>query len=52
MVSAGDFRNGVTFDAKMNLIPCRRDHDGVLGLRDEVTGKFYTNAGTGTFAAG
>lgn len=32
--------------------PAQRISDSVLGLYDEVTGTFYTNAGTGTFIAG
>lgn len=34
-----------------NLLPVERE-DGELGLLDEITGKFYTNAGTGTFEKG
>lgn len=36
----------------INLIPCRRNSDNVLGMFDTVTGNFLTNAGTGTFTAG
>ena len=35
-----------------NMIPARRDSDGVLGMYDSITGTFFTNAGTGTFTAG
>ncbi len=35
-----------------NMIPARRDTDGVLGMYDLVENKFYTNAGTGEFIAG
>ena len=35
-----------------DLVPAERQPDGVLGLYDTVTGKFYTNAGTGTFVKG
>ena len=34
------------------LIPARRKSDDALGLRDMVTGTFYTNSGTGTFIGG
>lgn len=33
----------------LNLIPVQRTADGVLGMRDLVSGDFLTNAGTGTF---
>lgn len=33
----------------LNLIPVQRTADGVLGMRDLVSGNFLTNAGTGTF---
>lgn len=32
-----------------DFIPCYRKSDGVRGLYDTVYGKFYTNAGSGTF---
>ena len=35
-----------------DFIPCYRISDGVIGLYDKVSGKFYTNAGTGTFTKG
>ena len=35
-----------------DMIPARRDSDGVLGMYDLATNTFYTNAGTGTFIAG
>lgn len=35
-----------------NMIPARRDSNGVLGMYDTVTNTFYTNAGTGEFIAG
>ena len=34
------------------FIPCYRISDNVIGLYDKVEGKFYTNAGTGTFTKG
>mgnify|MGYP007119858963 CR=1 FL=1 len=34
-----------------DLIPVER-YDGVLGLYDKITGKFYTNVGTGEFVKG
>lgn len=35
-----------------NFIPCKRISDSVIGLYDLVNDVFYTNAGTGEFAAG
>lgn len=32
--------------------PARRKSDGVIGMYDAVSNKFYTNSGTGDFAAG
>ena len=37
---------------KYDLVPAKRKSDGVLGLRDVVNKKFYTNNGSGTFGAG
>lgn len=37
---------------KRNMVPAKRKSDGVLGMYDTVTKKFFTNAGTGTFTAG
>lgn len=34
------------------FVPCYRVADGVIGLYDTVEGKFYTNAGTGSFTKG
>lgn len=34
-----------------DYVPCKNS-EGVIGLYDKVNGKFYTNAGTGTFTAG
>ena len=34
-----------------DYVPCK-DTTGAVGLYDKVAGKFYTNAGTGTFTAG
>lgn len=36
----------------VNLIPVERISDGELGMYDTLTGKYYTNAGTGTFVKG
>ena len=36
----------------VELIPCYRKSDDVIGLYDYATGTFYTNAGTGTFTKG
>ena len=35
-----------------NMIPAKRNSDGVLGMYDTVTDTFFTNAGSGTFTAG
>lgn len=43
------FRNGV---AVVNLIPCYRKADDVIGMYDVANGVFYTNAGSGTFLKG
>ena len=36
----------------INLVPCYVKKTGELGMYDEIGGKFYTNAGTGTFTKG
>lgn len=36
----------------IDYIPAQRKSDNVIGLYDDVTQTFYTNAGTGTFTAG
>ena len=35
-----------------DLIPVMRNSDSKVGMRDTVTGQFFTNAGTGEFIAG
>ena len=35
-----------------HFIPARRKSDNVLGLYDLISGKFFTNAGSGSFLAG
>lgn len=40
-------RNGETIH---NYRPVQRTEDGELGMRDAVTGDFYSNAGTGVFS--
>ncbi len=37
---------------KINLIPVKRNSDGVLGMYDTVSGEFFTNKGSGSFIAG
>ena len=37
---------------RLNLIPCRRNSDNVLGMYDTVSGNFLTNSWTWTFTAG
>ena len=39
-------------EGKMHLIPCFRKEDNVAGMYDLVSGKFYTNEGTGKFEVG
>ena len=41
-----------TIDNVIDLIPCRRKSDNVLGMYDLVNNTFLTNAGTGDFIAG
>ena len=36
----------------MDLVPCYRKSDNIIGLYDTVNDVFYTNAGTGTFTKG
>lgn len=36
----------------LNLIPCYRKSDNVIGMYDLVNNVFYTNSGTGTFLKG
>lgn len=39
-------------DPLLNLIPCYRKSDNVIGFYDTVEGTFYTNSGSGTFTKG
>ena len=39
-------------DLVRDMIPARRNSDGVLGMYDIVTQTFFTNAGSGAFVAG
>lgn len=41
-----------TIDNIIDLVPCRRKSDNVLGMYDLVNDTFLTNAGKGTFTAG
>lgn len=43
--------NFMTEKPVLNLVPARNS-SGALGMYDTIGGKFYTNAGTGTFIAG
>lgn len=36
----------------VDLVPCYRKSDGVIGMYDRVSGAFRTNVGTGTFTKG
>ena len=36
----------------LDLCPCYRKNDNVIGMYDKINNKFYTNAGTGTFTKG
>lgn len=46
--------NHVSQELLHNFVPCKREYEGSvdIGIRDEVTQKFYMNDGTGTFIAG
>lgn len=35
-----------------DFVPCKRDSDGTVGLYDTINGRFYANAGSGSFVAG
>lgn len=48
LYSCSIYDNGVLI---RNFIPCK-NASGVIGLYDNVGGKFYANAGTGTFTVG
>ena len=37
---------------KMDLIPCYRKRDNIIGMYDKKSNIFFTNAGTGTFLKG
>lgn len=37
---------------KLDLIPCYRKSDGVIGMYDLISNLFYTNAGSGSFTKG
>ena len=50
--SLSKFTNRFTVKNKINLIPCKRNSDSVLGMYDTVSGQFFRNSGTGTFTAG
>ena len=55
--SIGKFHYAEIYDTDgttllMNLIPCKRKSDNVVGMYDTVGGNFLTNAGTGDFIAG
>lgn len=39
-------------DVKLNLIPCYRKSDGVIGMYDTVSKTFLTNSGSGSFTKG
>ena len=42
--------NGSTLE--QNLVPARRNSDNEVGMYDTVSGRFFTNQGTGTFTGG
>ena len=58
--TAGDSSSARLYSCKIikddetvrNYIPAKRNSDGVVGLYDLISKTFFTNAGTGTFAAG
>lgn len=47
-----EFKYKINDMVSLDLVPCYRKADNVVGMYDMVTGKFFTNAGTGTFAKG
>ncbi|MFQ6760350.1 MAG: hypothetical protein ACLRFM_03055 [Alphaproteobacteria bacterium] len=49
MYSVQIYNNGTPV---RKLVPVRRNSDNVIGMYDTVGGRFYTNAGTGSFIAG
>lgn len=44
--------NDAQFTLARSFIPAKRKSDNVIGLYDEVTRVFYTNAGSGSFTGG
>ena len=48
------YKASISFNSELqvNLIPCYRISDNVLGMYDTVSKTFFTNAGTGTFLVG
>lgn len=51
-VSSVSYMGRFTVKGKIDLFPCTRDSDGVVGFYDAISGTFLTNAGTGTLTAG
>lgn len=51
-VYSAKFRPGVSGDWTVNLVPCKRDSDGAVGMYDIVSQQFRGNIGAGTFIAG
>ena len=44
--------NNATNEVIMDLIPCYRKSDRLAGMYDSISGKFFTNIGTGEFIVG
>lgn len=44
--------NNATNEIIMDLVPCYRKSDRMAGMYDSISGKFFTNVGTGEFIVG
>lgn len=44
--------NNATNEIIMDLVPCYRKSDRLAGMYDSISGKFFTNIGTGEFIVG
>lgn len=47
-----EFKYIINDMVSMDLVPCYRKADNVIGMYDIVTGTFFTNSGTGNFTKG
>ncbi len=51
-IKVKEFKYIINDMISMDLVPCYRKVDNVVGMYDMVTGTFFTNSGTGTFTKG